>query len=214
MGRHASDSFSASRRSWKAILRQYTELYLLVDYIINVSLDTLSVPFKKILVLELQWILVVFAFWPRQKTGFEASERNKDASHAPTARKLTLDALHTIRVAAFLARTSPNRFLKTKRGEEDRGERKEKEGRAERGEREKRRQQTATLNGPSAACAYELCSFAKRFTRIWIVLIFLARFFYVGKAFLLFLLAHRTHKCSKMHANAVLRQEDGRICPF
>ena len=156
---------------------------------------------------------MVFAFWPRQKTGFEASERNKDASHAPTARKLTLDALHTIRVAAFLARASPNRFLKTKRREEERGERerKEKEGRGERGEREKRRQQTAPLNGPSAARAYELCSFAKRCTRAWIVFIFFARFSYVGGAFLLFLLAR---KCSKMHAKAVLRQEDGRICPF
>ena len=82
------------------------------------------------MVLELQWILLVFAFWPRQKTGFEASERNKDASHAPIARKLNLDALHTIRVAAFLARASSNRFLKTKRGEEEREERekKKKEG--------------------------------------------------------------------------------------
>ena len=154
---------------------------------------------------------MVFAFWPHQKTGFEASERNKDASHAPTARKLTLDALHTIRVAAFLARASPNRFLKTKRREEERRERKEKEGRGERGEREKRRQQTAPLNGPSAARAYELCSLAKRCTRAWIVFIFLARFSYVGGAFLLFLPARQ---CSKMHAKAVLRQEDGRICPF
>jgi hypothetical protein len=59
--------------------------------------------------------LLVFAFWHchRQKTGFEASERNKDASHAPTARKLILDvdAVHTTRVAAFLARASPNRFF-------------------------------------------------------------------------------------------------------
>jgi hypothetical protein len=52
--------------------------------------------------------LLVFAFWHHQKTGFEASERNKDASHAPIALKLTLDVLHAIRVAAFLARASPN----------------------------------------------------------------------------------------------------------
>ena len=140
---------------------------------------------------------MVFAFWHRQKTGFEASERNKDASHAPTARKLTLDAPYTIRVAAFLARASPNRFFKTKRREEERRERKEKEGRGERGEREKRRQQTASLNGPSAARAYELCSLAKRCTRAWIVFIFLARFPYVGGAFLLFLPAR-----SPMQQNA------------
>ena len=83
-------------------------------------------------------VFFFFSFWPPQKTGFEASERNKDASHAPTARKLTLGALHTIRVAAFLARASPNRFLKTKRGEEERGEREKKKkegGREEKGRR-------------------------------------------------------------------------------
>jgi hypothetical protein len=106
-------------------------------------LDTLNVSFKKFFVFELQWILLIFAFWHHQKTGFEASERNKDASHAPTARKLTVDAFHTIREAAFLARASPHRFLKTKRRDRERRERKEKEGRGERGEREERRQQTA-----------------------------------------------------------------------
>ena len=85
--------------------------------------------------------MLVFAFWPHQKTGFEASERNKDASHAPTARKLTLDAPHTIRVAAFLARASPNRFLKTKRREEERRERKEKKK-----ERERRKGEEAPAN--------------------------------------------------------------------
>ena len=100
-------------------------------------MDTLNVSFKNFFVFELQWILLVFAFWPHQKTGFEASERNKDASHAPTARKLTLDAPHTIRVAAFLARASPNRFLKTKRREEERRERKEKKE-AEREEKGRR----------------------------------------------------------------------------
>ena len=74
----------------------------------SVSLDTLNVSF---IVVKLQWKLLVFAFWPHQKTGFEASERNKDASHAPTARKLILDAVHSTRVAAFLARASPNRFF-------------------------------------------------------------------------------------------------------
>jgi hypothetical protein len=91
---------------------------------------------------KLRMVLLVFAFWPHQKTGFDASERKKDASHAPVASQLTLDALHTIWLAAFLARASPNRFLKTKRREERR-ERKEKEERGERGEREKRRQKTA-----------------------------------------------------------------------
>jgi len=52
---------------------------------------------------------------------------------------------------------------------------------------------------------------AARCTRAWIVFIFLARFSYVGGAFLLFLPARQ---CSKMHEKAVLRQEDGRICPF
>jgi hypothetical protein len=44
-------------------------------------------------------------------------------------------------MAAVLARPFPNRFLKTKRREVDRRERKEKEGkkRKENGEREKRR---------------------------------------------------------------------------
>ena len=79
-----------------------------------------------------------FSFWPHEKTGFEASERNKDASHAPTARKLTLGALHTIRVAAFLTRASPNRFLKTKRGEEERGEREKKKKEGEREEKGRR----------------------------------------------------------------------------
>ena len=94
--------------------------------------------FQKFFVFELQWILLVFAFWPHQKTGFEASERNKDTSHAPTARKLTLDAPHTIRVAAFLARASPNRFLKTKRGEEERGEREKKKKEGEKEEKGRR----------------------------------------------------------------------------
>ena len=70
--------------------------------------------------------MLVFAFWPHQKPDFEASERNEDASHASTARKLTLDAPHTIRVAAFLAQAFPNRVLKTKRREEERGEREKK----------------------------------------------------------------------------------------
>jgi hypothetical protein len=82
-------------------------------------------------VFELQWILLIFAFWSRQETGFEASGRNKDASHAPGARNLTLNA----RLAAVLARPSPNELLKTKRREEERRERKQKEERG--GERRK-----------------------------------------------------------------------------
>ena len=137
MGCHAYGSFSASRRSWWAILRQCSGRCLLVDIshqkyhktYLWIRLTYLS---KNFFVLELQWILLVFAFWPHQKTGFEASERNKDASHAPTAYKLTPDGPHTIRVAAFLARAPPNRFLKTKRGGEERRERKVKRKRRKR----------------------------------------------------------------------------------
>ena len=143
MGRHAFGSFSASRRSWWAILRQCTRLCLLVDTSYQAYLKTylwirLAYLSKNFFVLELQWILLVFAFWPHQKTSFEASERNKDASHAPTARKLTLDAPHTIRVAAFLARASPNRFLKTKLAEEERGGREQKKKEGEREEKGRR----------------------------------------------------------------------------
>ena len=75
-------------------------------------------------VFEIQWFLLVFAFWPHQKTDFEAFERNKDASHALTVRKLILYSLRIIRVAAVLACASQNRFLKTKKrgGERRRGE--------------------------------------------------------------------------------------------
>jgi hypothetical protein len=176
-------------------------------------LDTLTISFQKNLRFRATAGFVGFCVLAsHQKTGFEASGRNKDASHAPTARKLTLDAPHTIRVAVFLARASPNRPLKTKRGEQEErreGDKKKKEGRGERGEREKRRQQTASLNGPSAARAYELCSFAKRCTRAWIIFFF-ARFSYRQGIFA-FLSAR---KCSKMHAKAILQHEDGRICPF
>ena len=83
---------------------------------------------------------MVFAFWHRQKTGFEASERNKDASHAPTARKLILDAAHATRVAAFLARASPNRFLFLfkQNGERRTGEREKKKKEGEREEKGRR----------------------------------------------------------------------------
>jgi hypothetical protein len=118
-----------------------------------VSLDTISVSFQIFLVFELHWILLIFAFWPRQETGFEASERNRDASHASTARKLILDAPRTIRMAAVLARAFPNWFLETKteRGWEEREKRKRRK--EEKGEREKRRQQTAPHHGPSVARA-------------------------------------------------------------
>ena len=91
---------------------------------------------------------VGFAFWPRQKTGFEGPERNKDASHAPTARKLTLDATHTILVATstFLARVFPKLPVenKTERGGEERErEKKRKEGgREEKARRGARKQIT------------------------------------------------------------------------
>jgi hypothetical protein len=149
----------------------------------NVSLDTLNVSFKNFFVFELQWTLLVFAFWHRQKTGFEASERNKDAPHAPTARKLTLDAPPYHPGGCFSGARFPKSVFENKTERGERRERKEKEGRGERGEREKRRQQTASLNGPSAARAYELCSLAKRCTRAWIVFIFFARFSYIRGVF-------------------------------
>ena len=100
--------------------------------------------------------LLVFSFWSHGETGFKAaSERNKDALHARTDRKLTLDAAHTIRVAGFLAcaSASPNRPLETKRREEERRKRKEKEkeGRGETGESGKRHLQTASHYGLSVA---------------------------------------------------------------
>ena len=82
--------------------------------------------------------MLVFAFWHHQKAGLEASERNSGASHAPTARKLILDALHTIRVATFLACASPNRFLKTKRRGKERREREKKKKEGEREEKGRR----------------------------------------------------------------------------
>ena len=85
--------------SYQAYHEMYLYLWIRLTYL-----------FLKFFVVELQWILLVFSFWPHQKTGFEASERNKDASYAPTAQKLILDAPHTIRVATFLARASPDRF--------------------------------------------------------------------------------------------------------
>jgi hypothetical protein len=98
---------------------------------------------KKIFVFELQWI-------------FDAPERNKDASQAPTARELTLDVLHTIRAAAFVVRVSPNRLLKAKRREG----RKEREKRKRRKGRERRKGGEAPANspldGPSAAHEYKL----------------------------------------------------------
>jgi hypothetical protein len=160
-------------------------------------------------------MLLVFAFWYHQKTGFEASEHNIDASHAHTARRLTLDALHTIRVAAFLARASPNRFLKTKRREErgeEREKRKRRKGR-ERGEREKRRQQTAPppLNGPSAARAYELCSCAARGPGLFFSSFF-ARFSYVARRGIFAFLPAR--KCSKMHAKSCFTARRWRNWPI
>ena len=153
-------------------------------------------------------LVLILSFWPHWKAGFEVSERNKDSSYAPTAHKLNLDALHTIRVAAFPARASPNWFWKQNRGEEERRERKEKKGMGDRGERKKRCQQTPTLlNGSNAARAYELCSFAKRCTNARV------SFFYFLRTILLrrrgyFLVSWvlPARKCSKMHTKAFLQQ--------
>ena len=89
-------------------LRSYvSSLTLATNHIIKRILGMFNVSLQ-IFVLELQWTLLAFLFWPQQK----------NASHAPTAHRLTVDTLHIIRVAAFLVRASPNRFLKakTKRG--------------------------------------------------------------------------------------------------
>ena len=147
---------------------------------------------------------MIFAFWPRQETGFEASERNRDASHASTARKLILDAPRTIRMAAVLARAFPNWFLETKteRGWEEREKRKRRK--EEKGEREKRRQQTAPHHGPSVARAKRALLFGQRYTRNWIVFICFARISYVGGAFFGFA---RARKCNKMHTKCLLRRE-------
>ena len=82
-----------------------------INHIINIIFDYASRIFQKNFVFKFNWVLLVFAFRPDQKTGFEASEHNIDASHTPTARKLALYALHTIRAAAFLARASLKRVF-------------------------------------------------------------------------------------------------------
>jgi hypothetical protein len=161
MGRHAFGSFSASRRSWWAILRQCTGLCLLVDtryqaYLKKVSLDTLNVSLKIFFVLKLQWILLVFAFWPHQKTGFEASERNKDASHAPTARKSQIDPrcppYHPC--GCFPGGRFPKPVFENKTGRERRreeGEKRKKEG------REKRKGEEAQANSPPESPECSAC---------------------------------------------------------
>ena len=74
-----------------------------------------------------------FADFPRfdlvRRSIFLASDRNWDAPNAHIARKLTVDALRTIRMAVVLARAFPNWFLKTTKREERKREIKEKEGR-------------------------------------------------------------------------------------
>jgi hypothetical protein len=87
---------------------------------------------------------LVFEFWFHQETGFEASERNKDASHAPTVRKLTIDFLHK-NVWLLSWRALPQiGFLKQKR-ERSRGER---EKRKRRKGRERRKGEEAPANSP------------------------------------------------------------------
>ena len=105
---------------------------------------------------------VGFAFWPHQKTGFEASERNRDASHASTAHKLILDAPRTIRMAAVLALAFPNWFLETKteRGWEEREKRKRrKEG------RERRKGEAAPANSPPS---WPECSACQKSSALWL----------------------------------------------
>ena len=120
----------------------------------------ISVSFQIFLVFELHWILLIFAFWPRQKTGFEASGRNRDASHASTARKLILDAPRTIRMAAVLARAFPNWFLETKteRGWEEREKRKRRK-------EEKREREKAPANSPPS---WPECSACQKSSALWL----------------------------------------------
>jgi hypothetical protein len=77
---------------------------------------------------------------------FEVSERNKDASHASTAHKLILDALHDNHMAAVPALPSQNRLskIKTKRGKEER----ERENKKKQGGRESRKGEEASANSP------------------------------------------------------------------
>ena len=159
--------------------------------------------------------LVVFLFWPHQKPDFEVFEHNKDASHAPKARKLLDSRCPSHHSCGCLPGAHFPKSVfenKTERWGEEREKRKRKEGeREEKGRRSASKRRS--LNGSSAARAYELWPYAGRCTRAWIVFFFFARFSYVGGAFFIFAFFH-TRKCSKIHAKAILQQEDGGICSF
>jgi hypothetical protein len=79
-----------------------------------------------IFVFLLQGVLLIFAFCHRQEISFEAPQRSKDASHASTARKLILKAVHTSRMAAAAVLGSPssNHLLKDKTQNEEKRKRK------------------------------------------------------------------------------------------
>ena len=84
-------------------------------------------------VFELQWILVllVLRFDITRRPVSEASEHNKDSLSLTRAHslKVGMDALHTIRAAAYLARSSKSVVEnKTERKERGKREKKKKEG--------------------------------------------------------------------------------------
>ena len=141
MGRHAFGSFSASRRSWRAILRQCTRLRLLVDtsnqaYRKTYLLICLASLSKKIcFVFKLQctvgfcWVL---HFGLTRRPVWRLLSATKMLHMRPQPANLPSRCPPYLCVAVFLAHAVPNRFLKTKWREEaeERGERekKKKEG--------------------------------------------------------------------------------------
>ena len=128
----------------------------------------------------------------RQETGFKASERNRDASHASAACELTLDAPRTIRMAVCRPGASfPKSIFENKT--ERRGE--ERENRKRRKEEKGERKEATPVNSYPA---WSECSvfqrssalLAGRYTRNMAVFISFhdSRFSCVGGAFVLLLL--------------------------
>ena len=120
--------------------------------------------------------------------GFEASERNEDASHA-RAHSSQVDPWcpRTVRLAVVLANSSPKLVLKTKRREEERQER-EKIKRRKGGERRKREAAPANSLPSWSECSACQKSSALRLSATrgpGSFSFFFARFSYVGEAFLL-----------------------------
>ena len=95
-------------------------------------------------VFELQWILLVFAFWPHKKTGFGASELNKDTTHVLTAHKYP--GCHPYHpCGCFLGVRFPKLVFENKNGKRRRLER---EKRKSRKRRERRKGEEAPAISP------------------------------------------------------------------